>query len=159
MDFSNAMDHEPSMEMIGWREWLSLPDIGVKFIKAKIDTGARSSSLHAASMELYEVDGQSWVRFSVHPIQRNETWVIESSAPVLDMRSIRSSSGQAEVRPVIRTAVSLHGRRFKVDLTLADRNQMGFRMLLGREAVRGRFLIDPGQSYLSGKPRKRKHKP
>ncbi|MCA9135906.1 MAG: ATP-dependent zinc protease [Planctomycetales bacterium] len=145
--------------IIGWREWVSLPDLGIKFIKAKIDTGARSSSLHAFDLELYEQGDQQWARFKVNPVQRNEHWEIVSTAPVIDMRSIRSSSGQAEIRPVVKTNVVLMGQTFEIELTLTDRNQMGFRMLLGREAFRRRFLIDPGKSYHSGVPKKRKRHP
>ncbi len=152
------MSDSKTLPIIGWREWLSLPELGIKFIKAKIDTGARSSSLHAFDTEFYERDGEQWVRFKVNPVQRSESRVVEASARVFDSRSIRSSSGEAQVRPVIVTPVQLFGERFDIELTLADRNQMGFRMLLGREAFRRRFLIDPGQSYLGGVPKKRKPK-
>lgn len=145
--------------IIGWREWVSLPDLGIKFIKAKIDTGARSSSLHAFDLEIYEQDQEQWARFKVNPVQRNEQWEIVSTAPVIDMRSIRSSSGQSEIRPVVKTNVVMMGQTFEIELTLTDRNQMGFRMLLGREAFRRRFLIDPGKSYRGGVPKKRKRRP
>ena len=145
--------------IIGWREWVSLPDLGIKFIKAKIDTGARSSSLHAFDLEIYEQDQEQWARFKVNPVQRNEQWEIVSTAPVIDMRSIRSSSGQSEIRPVVKTNVVMMGQTFEIELTLTDRNQMGFRMLLGREAFRRRFLIDSGKSYRSGVPKKRKRRP
>lgn len=145
--------------IIGWREWVSLPDLGIKFIKAKIDTGARSSSLHAFDLEIYEQDQTQWARFKVNPVQRNEQWEILSTAPVIDMRSIRSSSGQSEIRPVVKSNVVMMGQTFEIELTLTDRNQMGFRMLLGREAFRRRFLIDPGKSYRGGVPKKRKRQP
>ncbi|MCD0463491.1 ATP-dependent zinc protease family protein [Roseiconus lacunae] len=150
------MTESESLPIIGWREWLSLPELGIKFVKAKIDTGARSSSLHAFDIETYEENGVSQVRFKVNPIQRNDDWTIQCSSPVLDMRSVRSSSGQSAVRPVIKTPVTLFGHRIEIELTLADRNQMGFRMLLGREAFRRRFLIDPGKSYLGGVPKKKR---
>ena len=145
-----------SLPLIGWREWIALPELGVKFIKAKIDTGARSSSLHAFDVEMFEDSGQQMVRFKVNPVQRNASWVIECVSAVIDVRSIRSSSGEAQVRPVIQTPIRLVGHTVDIELTLADRNQMGFRMLLGREAFRRRFLIDPGKSYFGGVPRKRK---
>lgn len=148
-----------NLPIIGWREWISLPDLGIKFIKAKIDTGARSSSLHAFDVEIFQRDGQDWARFKVNPVQRNEKRVVEAVAPIIDTRAIRSSSGESQVRPVVSTKVKLHGEEFDIELTLADRNQMGFRMLLGREAFRRRFLIDPGKSYRSGIPKKRKHHP
>src|SRR6056297_2096910 len=152
------MSDSKTLPIIGWREWLSLPELGIKYIKAKIDSGARSSSLHAFDTEFFERDGEQWVRFKVNPVQRNESRVVETAARVFDSRSIRSSSGESQVRPVIVTPLQLLGERFDIELTLADRNQMGFRMLLGREAFRRRFLIDPGKSYLGGVPKKRKPK-
>ena len=153
------MPEKSLLPIIGWREWIALPGLGVKFVKAKIDTGARSSSLHAFDIELFEQDGVKWARFKVNPVQRKETWIVQSTAPVIDMRSIRSSSGQSEIRPVVKTAVRLLGQEFDIELTLTDRNKMGFRMLLGREAFRKRFLIDPGKSYFGGIPKKKKRKP
>ena len=150
------MSDETELPVIGWREWLALPELGIRFIKAKIDTGARSSSLHAFDIEPFERDGNQWVSFKVHPVQRKEHWVIEATAPVLETRSIRSSSGESQVRTVIKTPVRLLGQIFDIELTLADRNEMGFRMLLGREAFRRRFLIDPGKSYLNGVPKKKR---
>ena len=137
---------------IGWREWIDLPALGIKRIKAKVDTGARSSSLHAFDLEEFTRRGKTWVRFQVHPVQRNNKKTIEVEAPVLEYRSIRSSSGKAALRPVIVTDIELMGMTWPVELTLANRDAMGFRMLLGREAVRRRFLIDPGKSYFGGKP-------
>lgn len=153
------MTHDSNLPVIGWREWISLPDLGVKFVKAKIDTGARSSSIHAYEIDYVDRNGERWARFKINPIQRNLDWVVTSEALVIDERSIRSSSGQAEVRPVVKSAVKLLGQVFEIELTLADRNQMGFRMLLGREAFRRRFLIDPGRSYVGGVPKKRHRKP
>ncbi len=142
----------------GWREWVSLPELGIGSIKAKIDTGARSSSLHAFDLELFERDGQEWARFAVHPVQRNDERVIWCEAPIADRRRVRSSSGQVSKRFVIRTSLKIFGKSWPIDLTLHNRDSMGFRMLIGREAVRGRFLIDSGGSYYAGRPkRKRKH--
>lgn len=143
--------------IIGWREWLSLPDLGIPRIKAKIDTGARSSSLHAYDIQRFERDGCSLVRFKVHPIQHREQVEVSCVAEVHDIRSVRSSSGQATDRIVIQTMVSWLDQTWTIDLTLADRSQMGFRMLVGREAIRGRMLVEPGRSYFGGRP-KRKHK-
>ena len=150
------MHEDKTLPIIGWREWIVLPDLGIKFVKAKIDTGARSSCLHAFNIEIFHQQQTKWVRFDVHPVQRNDDWVVQASAPVFDMRSVRSSSGESQIRPVIKTTVVLMGHRIEIELTLADRNQMGFRMLLGREAFRRRFLIDPGTSYLGGVPKKKK---
>jgi hypothetical protein len=142
--------------IIGWREWVSLPGLAIPRIKAKIDTGARSSSLHTFDIERFEVAGRSMVRFSVHPIQRRDQIAIKCQAEIHDIRSVRSSSGLASDRIVIQTPVLWMGEQWNVDLTLADRSEMGFRMLVGREAVRGRMLVDPGRSYFGGRPRHRK---
>lgn len=144
--------------VIGWREWVSLPDLAIRHVKAKIDTGARSSSLHAFNIEAFTRDGISMVHFEVHPNQRSELPVIACEAPIHDVRRVRSSSGIATKRFVILTKVHWLDATWEVDLTLADRSLMGFRMLIGREAVRGRVLVDPSQSYFGGRPRKKKKK-
>ena len=144
------------LPVIGWREWVGLPDLGIRSIKAKVDTGARSSSLHTFDLEQIERDGEPWVRFSVHPVQRRTEKVVAAEAKVLEFRSVRSSSGKASRRPVIVTNVTLLGVTWPVELTLANRGQMGFRMLLGREAFRRRFVVDAGRSYFGGKPKRKK---
>jgi len=146
------------LPVIGWREWVGLPDLGIQTIKAKVDTGARSSSLHAYDLDRFERDGHEFVRFKVHPVQRKSIDVVETEARILEYRSVRSSSGKATMRPVVITNVALLGQVWPVELTLANRDEMGFRMLLGREAFRGRFLVDAGRSYYGGKP-KRARKP
>jgi hypothetical protein len=143
-----APERKPAAKIIGWREWIALPELGVAAIKPKIDTGARSSSLHAFNIETFDRGGMPWVRFDVHPLQRNTDLAVRAEAAVLEFRHVRSSSGHQSLRPVIRTVVALADRRWAVELTLAARDEMGFRMLLGREAVRGRFVVDPGRSYL-----------
>ena len=143
---------------IGWREWVALPDLGVTRVKAKIDTGARSSALHAFDLEHFRRRGHDMVRFAIHTLQRSSKRVIVAEAEMLDERIVRSSNGVNAVRPVILTRVELLGESWPIKLTLASRDEMGFRMLLGRQAVRGRFLIDPGRSYLAGRP-PRKPKP
>ena len=148
----------PGLPVIGWREWVGLPDFGIRSIKVKVDTGARSSSLHAFDLQEFERDGVKWVRFQVHPVQRKSDKTVELEAMVLEHRSVRSSSGKAAIRPVIVTNVELLGITWPVELTLASRDDMGFRMLLGRQAFRHRFLVDAGKSYYGGKP-KRKMKP
>lgn len=140
--------------VIGWREWVSLPELGIRRIKPKIDTGARSSSLHAFDVEFFRRRGEEWVRFRVHPLQRDSRKTVKAEAEVLEMRRVRASSGHVSLRPVIVTPVELMGRRWPIELTLADRMDMSFRMLLGREAVRGRFVVDPGRSYYGGTPRR-----
>ena len=144
--------------VIGWREWVGLPDLGIKSIKAKVDSGARSSSLHAFDIETFEMNGKPWVRFKVPPIQRRDDRIVSVESPVLEMRKVRSSSGKATLRPVIYTRVSLLGITWPVELTLADRTKMKFRMLLGRQAFRERFLLDAGRSYYGGKPKRKKKK-
>jgi hypothetical protein len=134
--------------VIGWREWVALPELGVESIKAKVDTGALSSSLHAFDLERYERDGVPMVRFAVHPRQRRGRPVVEVESPVLTERLVRNPGGREEVRPVIRTTVVWNGRTWEVDLNLTRRDEMGFRMLLGRQAVRRRFLVDPGKSFI-----------
>ncbi len=141
---------------IGWREWIALPELGVTQIKAKVDTGARSSSLHAWEIEEFSRDGAAWVRFVLHPLQRSIERTIRAEAKLLEYRPVRSSTGHQSLRPVIVTPIVLLGQVWSIELTLAGRDEMGFRMLLGREAVRNRFLVDPGASYLGGKPKKRR---
>jgi hypothetical protein len=125
---------------IGWREWIALPDLGVQRIKVKVDTGARSSSLHASAIEVVRRGGQDIVRF--------EALSLACEAPLHDQRHIRSSDGRQELRPVIRTRVEVLGESWEIDLTLTSRDLMGFPMLLGREATRRRFVVDPGRSFL-----------
>ncbi len=138
--------------VIGWREWVGLPEMGINTIKVKVDTGARSSSLHVFELKKFQKDGEIWVRFKVHPLQKKTTSTLECEAKLLEYRSIRSSSGKASIRPVILTNLMILGEIYPVELTLASRDEMGFRMLLGREAFRGRFLVDAGNSYYGGKP-------
>lgn len=145
-----------NLPIIGWREWVGLPDLGIELIKVKVDTGARSSSLHAFDLHKFRRDGEPWVRFKVHPVQRKTEITRQVEAPVLEYRSVRSSSGKAALRPVIVTRISLMGVSWPVELTLASRDEMGFRMLLGREAFRGQFLVDAGKSYYGGKPKRSK---
>ncbi len=150
-----SADRTSRLPVIGWREWVSFPELGVGPIKAKIDTGARSSSLHAFGLATFERDGKTCIRFQVHPIQRSAEGAVEVEAEVLEYRHVRSSSGQAAVRPVIVTMVEVQGRSWPIELTLANRDQMGFRVLLGREAFRSRLLVDAGRSYYGGRPTKK----
>ncbi|MGV3483382.1 MAG: ATP-dependent zinc protease [Planctomycetaceae bacterium] len=147
-----------TLRVSGWREWVGLPTLSIRSIKAKIDSGARSSCLHAFDTEPFERDGSEWVRFAVHPIQRNDEKVIWCEAPVFDRRLVRSSNGVVSQRFVIRTELSLFGSVWPIDLTLHNRDAMGFRMLIGREAVRGRFIIDPGGSYYAGRPKRHRNR-
>lgn len=137
---------------LGWREWVALPELGVPWIKAKLDTGARSSALHAFDIEPYSRNGEARVRFSLHPRQRRPVPSVPADAAVLGRRQIRSSSGHHQERLLIRTPIELAGERFEIELTLASRDAMGFRMLLGRQALRSHFLVDPGRSFVAGRP-------
>lgn len=138
--------------VVGWREWVSLPDWGVEHTKAKIDTGARTSAIHAFDLRSFERDGATWVRFELHPWQRSAADSVEIEAPLVATKQVRSSSGVATTRPVVATTVVLAGRVLPVDVTLTRRDEMGFRMLIGRRAVRRGFLVDPSASYLGGRP-------
>ena len=140
--------------VIGWREWVTLPDLGVAHMKAKVDTGARTSALHAFDIETIERDGAQWAHFTIHPWQRSGADLVVAEAPLVDERRVRSSSGTSRLRPVISTDILLAGRRISIELTLTRRDEMGFRMLIGREALRREFLVDPGRSYLGGRPAK-----
>lgn len=150
---------KPALPVIGWREWVGLPDFGIEAIKVKVDTGARSSSLHAFDLREFERDGATWVRFRVHPVQRSRDRTVQVEARVLEHRAVRSSDGRVSRRPVILARVRLLGLEWPVELTLAGRDEMGFRMLLGREAIRRRFLVDSGRSFLGGRLKTQKKLP
>lgn len=148
---------DADLPIVGWREWVKLPDFGVAAIKVKMDSGARSSALHAFNIEPFNRDGRDWVRFEVHPIQRNNRIVVVAEAPLLEYRTVRSSGGHETRRPVVETSVILNGVTWPIELTLASRDAMGFRMLLGRQAIRGRFLVHAGRSFLTGIPLQARH--
>lgn len=135
--------------LLGWREWAALPGLGMPRIKVKVDTGARTSALHTFRVVPFERDGAPWVRFWVHPLQRSEAMVLVCEAAVVDRRRVRDSGGHDELRYVIVTPISLGDALWPIEVTLTDRDSMGFRMLLGRTAIRGRYLVDPGASYLA----------
>lgn len=136
------------LPIIGWREWVSFPDLNIAYVKAKIDTGARSSALHAFEIERFQHHGKPMVQFKVHPHQKDDLTTLTATAELLEERQIRDSGGHTEVRPVIQTMIALGPYQWPIELTLTNRSSMGFRMLLGRQAVRQRFMIDAGQSYL-----------
>ncbi|KRA39534.1 hypothetical protein ASD81_12055 [Nocardioides sp. Root614] len=139
----------------GWREWVRLPGLGVRNVKAKLDTGARTSALHAFDLTEFERDGAEWVRFSVHPWQRSAEDAVFVECPVHDRRVVRSSTGHEQERVVILTDVSLVGRTINTEVTLTRRDEMGFRLLIGREALRQGFVVDSSHSYLGGRPTRR----
>jgi hypothetical protein len=145
---------------IGWREWVALPDLKVHAIKAKIDTGARTSALHAYRIEPFRRSGALWLRFELHPLQRSEAMKVSCEARAVDERVVRNSGGGVERRYIIRTLLKLGDEFWPIELALANRDQMGFRMLLGRTALENHALIEPGRSYLLGaradKPRRKR---
>jgi hypothetical protein len=146
---------KPDRLVVGWREWVRLPDmLGGDWVKAKVDTGARTSAIHAWDVVREERDGRDWVRFQLHPRQGDDRHVVEAAAPLVEEREVRSSNGDVELRPVIETTIALGGQRFSTELTLTKRDQMGFRMLLGRTGLAGRALVDPGRSHLLGGDRR-----
>ncbi|MEM9483520.1 MAG: ATP-dependent zinc protease [Cyanobacteria bacterium P01_F01_bin.116] len=136
------------LPLIGWREWVMLPDFGITNIKAKIDTGARSSCLHAVNIEQFETDGIARVRFTIVPVQHDDAQQVQAEAKLLCQRTVTDSGGHQEQRPVVLTTVSLGGIIWPIEMTLTNRDVMGFRMLLGRQAIRDRFLVDAGHSFL-----------
>lgn len=147
------------LQVLGWREWLSLPELGIDIIKAKVDTGARTSALHAFFVETFEQSGEDWVRFYIHPLQNNNDVVLKCQSPIKDQRMVTDSGGHREQRYVIETLISLGNKSWKSEMTLTDRDSMKFRMLLGRTALHDEFLVNPSASYLQGKkPRKIKNR-
>ncbi len=133
---------------VGWREWAGLPDLGIDGIKAKVDTGARTSALHAVHVSIEQVDGVAVVRFDVYPLQRTSRPLVSCQLPLVDKRYVRSSDGARELRPVVETTVQLGDETWPIELTLTNRALMGFRLLLGRRALRERFVVDPGRSWI-----------
>ena len=149
---------ENDLLTLGWREWVSLPTLGLKRIKAKVDTGARTSSLHAFEVRDFEENGVHRVEFKMHPKQRDSQTEIVCVADIIDERSVRDSGGRAEDRWVIEAPVTIGPATWNIEINLTSRDNMGFRMLLGRTAFRGRAMVDPSRSYVLGKRRKRKRK-
>lgn len=137
--------------IIGWREKAALPDLGVKSIALKVDSGAKTSAIHASRIEYFQVGTRKKVRFRLHPRHNDtEAWVT-AEAPLVEKRWVKSSTGSRTLRPVIRTDIIMAGKRWEIEVTLVNRDMMGFRMLLGREGFSRRFLVDASKSYIGKK--------
>ncbi|SDH68597.1 Uncharacterized conserved protein [Vibrio xiamenensis] len=134
--------------LVGWRENFSLPTLGIQKIKAKIDTGARTSCLHAFKIETFNKNNELWVRFWIHPRQHDIDYEQVCEALVIDERSVRDSGGHEEIRYVIQTDLRLGDQQWPAEVTLTNRENMAFRMLLGRTAMHHRLIVDPVQSFL-----------
>lgn len=137
--------------IVGWREWVGLPDLGIKRIKAKVDTGARTSALHAFDLRIFTEKGVKMVWFAIHPIQKKTDIVTECTAEILDQRWVSDSGGHREKRYVILSTLLLGDRQWPIEMTLTNRDNMKFRMLLGRTAMENRIIVDPEASYIQGK--------
>ena len=139
---------------IGWREWVQLPELGVSEVKAKVDTGADNSSLHAFNIERFTQDGLEMVSFEIHPRQRKRRPSVDCVAEVIGERNVKNPGGVSQIRPIIKTKLVVAGKEIEANVNLTTRDEMTFRMLLGRRTVRKKFLVDPGRSYLGGRPPK-----
>ncbi len=136
--------------LVGWREWASLPMLNTPLIKVKIDTGAKTSALHAYDLEILEMSNKKYAKFVIHPLQKNESITRCAIAEVIDSRVVRSSNGHKEERVVIRSPIKISNHYWDIDITLTKRDIMRYRMLLGREAMKS-LLVNPGRSYCQGK--------
>lgn len=144
-------ENKPEKVTIGWREWVALPGLGIDRIKAKVDTGARTSALHGFEIEELGDGEVQRVRFRIHPVQKDNSTEIQCEADVVDRRVVRDSGGHQELRWVIRTDIRIGDQTWPAEFTLTSRDDMLFRMLLGRTAMKGRAVVDPARSYLMGK--------
>ena len=152
------MDHNSkvlSKMLIGWQEWCALPEFDISYIKAKIDTGAKTSSLHAFNIKEFRKNNQKYVSFEIHPIQDDSNIVIKAKAKVIDQRHVMSSNGHKELRYVIKTDLILGSAIIPIELTLSNRDPLRFRMLLGRDALSVSSVIDPAKKNCLGKKSRR----
>jgi len=145
----SATRRNSELQLVGWREWLSLPELGIARIKVKVDTGARTSALHAFEIRPFKQANKHYIRFKIHPLQRRTDLVIKCLAEVKDIRWVVDSGGHRERRYVIQTPIQMGGVEWSIELTLTNRDTMNFRMLLGRTAMRNRIMVNPAVSFLS----------
>ena len=141
------MHQMPSPLILGWQEWIALPDLGLPALKAKIDTGAKTSALHTPLIEPYGPAKRQMVRFTVRPDPEREALEIDACAEVIDRREVTSSNGERELRFVIKTRVSIGERSWPIEITLANRERLSYRMLIGRQAIRRNMLVDPEATF------------
>lgn len=146
---------EVSKPIIGWREWIAIPDMHVTHIKVKVDSGARTSAIHAEDIEVIKKRGKKFVSFKIFPMQKDKKHWHEVTLPMIDERWVKSSVGHQTLRPVVQVDIKLGEHEVPIELTLVNRDLMGFRMLLGREAIKNKFLLDTGRSFLQGKKKKK----
>jgi hypothetical protein len=144
------------LRVIGWREWVALQELKIDQIKCKVDTGAKTSALHAFFVEPFKKSGCEYVRFGMHPVQKNSDTEVICTSKVHDQREVTDSGGHREKRYVILTTIKLGQHNWQAEVTLTDRETMLFRMLLGRDAIKNQFIVNPARSYLIGKKRKKK---
>lgn len=137
------------LPVIGWREWVGLPELGIAKIKAKVDTGARTSALHAFSLKPFTENGKDKIAFEIHPLQHNKNEIITCIADVIDKRAVTDSGGHTEERYVIVTPLTIAGQNWPIEITLTERENMLFRMLLGRSALRKHFIVNPARSFVT----------
>ena len=148
------MSETDALLTLGWREWVGLPELGIRQLKAKVDTGARTSALHAFEVNPFTEDGRERVAFSIHPIQKNLETVITCTADIIDKRVVTDSGGHSEERYVIQTTVTIGAEAWPIEMTLTARDNMRFRMLLGRTAIKHRAVVDASRSYVLGKKKR-----
>lgn len=143
--------HKPAKVTLGWREWLAMPELGVDGIIAKVDTGAKTCALHAFYIEPFEQDGEDWIRFGLHPNRHKDSPQVHCQARIKETRDVTDSGGHTENRYVIETVLEVGDEHFPAEVTLTNRDTMKYRFLLGRNALRRRFVVDPARSWRLGR--------
>lgn len=144
-----SQSRKPQKTLVGWREWASLPGLRISRIKAKIDTGAKTSALHASELVTVQRSTGTFVRFKVHPLQRNMRKSVDCELPLKEWRHVTDSGGKRTLRPVVETIIELGGRKILAEITLIARDAMGFRMLIGRQALKNLWIVDSSKSFIA----------